>query len=203
MRRGCARRKRWRRAVRRHTEIRYGAKSWQCERRVAARIEATPKGLDIRYVVTNLGGGSAAWLYETMYCARGQMENLIKLHKTQLHSDRTSCRSPLANQVRLVLHTAAYWLLLMRPRCHPQAAAARRRRVQDAADAPDQDRRPHRRDRQAGPHRLRRRMPLLPSCSAAWCAASSPPAPDPRGLCPRTRHVSPTPNACHVRSELR
>ena len=47
-----------------------------------------------------------------MYCARGQMENLIKLHKTQLHSDRTSCRSPLANQVRLLLHTGAYWLLL-------------------------------------------------------------------------------------------
>ena len=43
---------------------------------------------------------------------RGQAENLIKLHKTQLASDRTSCRSPLANQVRLVLHTAAYWLLL-------------------------------------------------------------------------------------------
>jgi len=40
------------------------------------------------------------------------MENLIKLHKTQLHSDRTSCRSPLANQVRLLLHTGAYWLLL-------------------------------------------------------------------------------------------
>jgi hypothetical protein len=99
-------------AVRGHTELRYGAKSWKCERRVAARVEATPKGLDIRYVATNLTGGSAEWLYATMYCARGQMENLIKLHKTQLHSDRTSCRSPLANQVRLVLHTAAYWLLL-------------------------------------------------------------------------------------------
>lgn len=34
------------------------------------------------------------------------------MHKTQLASDRTSCRSPLANQVRLVLHTAAYWLIL-------------------------------------------------------------------------------------------
>ena len=99
-------------AVRRHTEIRYGAKHWRCQRRVAARIEATPKGLDIRYVVTNLVGGNAEWLYETLYCARGQMENFIKLHKTQLASDRTSCRSPLANQVRLVLHTGAYWLLL-------------------------------------------------------------------------------------------
>ncbi len=35
-----------------------------------------------------------------------------KLHKGQLASDRTSCRSALANQVRLVLHTAAYWLML-------------------------------------------------------------------------------------------
>ena len=98
--------------IRRYTETRYGARSWRCERRVAARIEATTKGLDIRYVVTNIARGSAEWLYDTLYCARGQAENLIKLHKTQLASDRTSCRSPLANQVRLVLHTAAYWLLL-------------------------------------------------------------------------------------------
>ena len=68
--------------VRRYTETRYGAKSWKCDRRVAARIEATAKGLDIRYVVTNLPGGTAEWLYATMYCARGQAENLIKLHKT-------------------------------------------------------------------------------------------------------------------------
>jgi hypothetical protein len=98
--------------VRRYTEIRYGAKSWGCERRVAARIEATPKGLDIRYVVTNLRRGTAEWIYAGMYCARGQAENLVKLHKDQLASDRTSCREPLANQVRLILHTAAYWLLL-------------------------------------------------------------------------------------------
>jgi hypothetical protein len=98
--------------VRRYTETRYGAKSWRCERRIAARIEATTKGLDIRYVVTNLEFGTAEWLYDTLYCARGQAENLIKLHKTQLASDRTSCREPLANQVRLVLHTGAYWLML-------------------------------------------------------------------------------------------
>ena len=98
--------------VRRYTETRYGAKSWKCQRRVAARIEATTKGLDIRYVVTNLEIGTAEWLYDTLYCARGQAENLIKLHKSQLASDRTSCRSPLANQVRLVLHTGAYWLML-------------------------------------------------------------------------------------------
>jgi hypothetical protein len=99
-------------AFRSCTETRYGAKSWRRARRVAARIEATPRGLDIRYVVTNIARGTAEWLYETLYCARGQAENLIKLHKTQLASDRTSCRSPLANQVRLILHTAAYWMML-------------------------------------------------------------------------------------------
>jgi Transposase DDE domain group 1 len=98
--------------LRRYTETRYGAKSWTQTRRVAARIEASTKGLDIRFVVTNLESGSAEWLYNTLYCARGQAENLIKLHKSQLASDRTSCRSPLANQVRLVLHTASYWLML-------------------------------------------------------------------------------------------
>ena len=98
--------------VRRYAETRYGAKSWKCARRASARIEATGNGLDIRYVVTNLARGSAEWLYDTLYCARGRAENVIKLHKSQLASDRTSCRSPLANQVRLVLHTAAYWLML-------------------------------------------------------------------------------------------
>ncbi len=39
-------------------------------------------------------------------------ENLIKLHKGQLASHRTSCQSPIANRFRLILHTAAYWLLL-------------------------------------------------------------------------------------------
>jgi hypothetical protein len=100
-------------ALRGYTETRYGAKSWRAERRVAARIEATAQGLDIRYVVTSLTHGSAEWVYDSLYCARGQAENLIKLHKGQLASDRTSCRSPLANQMRLVLHTAAYWLMLM------------------------------------------------------------------------------------------
>lgn len=90
--------------------LRYGAKSWGCERRFVARIEATPKGLDIRYVATSLKGG-ARYLYEKVYCARGEAENFIKLHKTQLASDRTSCRNPLANQFRLIIHTAAYWLM--------------------------------------------------------------------------------------------
>ena len=98
--------------VRGFAETRYRAGSWGKERRAVARIEATRLGLDISFVVTNLDHGSAEWLYQTLYCARGQAENLIKLHKAQLASDRTSCRSACANQVRLVLHTAAFWLML-------------------------------------------------------------------------------------------
>ena len=98
--------------VRDYAETRHKAKSWNRERRAVARIEATRLGLDIRFVVTNLAHGSPEWIYDSLYCARGQAETLITLHKTQLASDRTSCRSAVANQVRLVLHTAAYWLML-------------------------------------------------------------------------------------------
>jgi transposase InsO family protein len=113
--------------VRGFAETSYRAKSWTKERRACARIEATTKGLDIRFVVTSVTTGSAEYIYETLYCARGQAENLIKLHKAQLASDRTSCRSPLANQMRLILHTAAYWLILTVrdaiPRTHALATA--------------------------------------------------------------------------------
>jgi len=101
----------------------YKAGSWSAPRRVIARIEAsmhpdpTPadpsamrQEIDIRYVVTSLEG-DAERLYEGVYCQRGQAENLIKLHKAQLASDRTSCHSATANQVRLTLHTAAFWLM--------------------------------------------------------------------------------------------
>jgi len=98
--------------MRGYAETRHRAKSWNRERRAVARIEATTLGLDIRFVVTNFAHSSAEWIYDSLYCARGQAENLIKLHKTQSAPDRTSCRSAIANQVRLVLHIAAYWLML-------------------------------------------------------------------------------------------
>jgi hypothetical protein len=98
--------------IRGFAETTHRARSWSCERRVVARIEATRLGLDIRFVVTNLTGTSPRVIYESLYCARGQAENWIKFHKAQLASDRTSCRRAVANQVRLVLHTAAYWLML-------------------------------------------------------------------------------------------
>ncbi|MDE2623641.1 MAG: IS1380 family transposase [Betaproteobacteria bacterium] len=97
--------------LRNYAETRYGAKSWACQRRVTARIEASTMGMDIRYVVTSLTQGSAEHIYDTLYCARGRAENLIKMHKSQLASDRTSCRSANANQMRMILHTAAFWLM--------------------------------------------------------------------------------------------
>ena len=66
---------------------------------------------NIRYVVTDIVHCAPRWVYESLYCARGAAENLIKRHKSQLASDRTSCRSPLANQMRRLLHTVAYWLM--------------------------------------------------------------------------------------------
>jgi hypothetical protein len=97
--------------VRRYGDFRYAATSWKVERRVIARVEASPQGADSRFIVTNLAGLPKA-LYEKVYCARGQAENLIKAHKLHLASDRTSCTRATANQFRLLIHTAAYWLLL-------------------------------------------------------------------------------------------
>lgn len=105
--------------VRRHGELDYAAKSWPgaantntntTARRVIARVEAGPQGCDSRFVITNLAG-SPEYLYEDVYCARGQAENLIKAHKLHLASDRTSCSKATANQFRLLVHTAAYWLM--------------------------------------------------------------------------------------------
>lgn len=95
--------------VRRYGEFRYAAKTWNVERRVVARVEASERGTDSRFVVTN-SRGTPKWLYEVVYCARGQAENLVKAHKRHLASDCTSCSKATANQFRLVLHTAAYWL---------------------------------------------------------------------------------------------
>jgi hypothetical protein len=114
----------------------YQATSWRQPRKVVARLECSlqpvagetgmRQEVDIRYLVTSLEG-SAQHLYENVYCQRGQMENLIKLHKAQLASDRMSCHSATANQVRLVLHTAAFWLMhgvrAAIPRTSPLASA--------------------------------------------------------------------------------
>ena len=65
----------------------YAAGSWRRKRRVIARLEATPRDFDARYIVTSLAG-EPRHLYEGVYCTRGQTKNLIKKHKSRLASRR-------------------------------------------------------------------------------------------------------------------
>lgn len=98
------------RKVRHFTSVRYGALTWDRPRRIIVKAECTMKGLNPRFVVTNLRG-RAKYLYEKVYCARGDMENRIKEQQLGLFSDRTSCRAWWANQFRLLLSSMAYLLI--------------------------------------------------------------------------------------------
>jgi len=105
--------------ARRFQQTTYQARSWSRPRKIIARAEATSMGADVRFVVTNLPG-TAKVLYEKVYCARGRMENMIKDMKLYTRSDRTSCHRWEANQFRLFLHMAAYWLLLSLRKAAPR-----------------------------------------------------------------------------------
>ena len=72
--------------VRRFHTFSYCAGSWSQAEKVIARVEATAQGSDVRFIVTNLEGRSKH-LYEKVYGARGQMENLIKDIKLYTRSD--------------------------------------------------------------------------------------------------------------------
>ena len=76
-------------AIRRYTETRYGAKSWQFARRVAARIEATTQGLDIRYVVTSFTHGSAeCWCGRPPTASMCQNEVVVDLRQRRPSVDQ-------------------------------------------------------------------------------------------------------------------
>lgn len=90
-------------------EGRYQAASWRHERRVAHKAEAMEKGTNTRFVVTTRSDGSKE-LYE-FYARRGESENWIKDFKPHIKADRLSCHRFIANQFRLLLHAAGYWLM--------------------------------------------------------------------------------------------
>jgi hypothetical protein len=90
--------------------FKYGAKSWKKERKIIAKAEHTLKGPNLRLIVTNLPGCGQE-LYDTIYCARGEMENRIKEQQLYLFADRTSCTKWYSNQFRLLLSSFAYVLL--------------------------------------------------------------------------------------------
>lgn len=96
--------------VRLLAEGQYQAGSWPCERRVVYKAEALEKGLNTRFVVTTRDDPPEE-LY-TWYTRRGDRPELcIKDLKEGCFADRLSCHRFWANQVRLLLHAAAYWLL--------------------------------------------------------------------------------------------
>jgi hypothetical protein len=90
----------------------YQAGSWKHPQRVIVKIEVNEKGTNIRYIVTNFTNGRSKFLYQELYCGRGQMELYIKEVKTYLDAGRMSCGKFSANQFRFFLHAAAYVILL-------------------------------------------------------------------------------------------
>lgn len=101
-------------SVRVYQELRYQTlKSWSRERRVVAKAEILPGKENPRFIVTSLGSdyAGAARLYESVYCARGDMENRIKEQQLGLFADRTSTHTLRANQLRVWLSAIAYSLM--------------------------------------------------------------------------------------------
>ncbi len=88
-------------------------KSWSRQRRVIAKAEWTQGEANPRFIVTSLtaADGAGRYLYEQVYCARGEMENRIKECQMDLFADRTSSGTMRANQLRLWFASMAYVLV--------------------------------------------------------------------------------------------
>lgn len=87
--------------------------SWSCKRRVIGKAEWTQGEGIPRFVVTNLHPvkGAAKFLYEDVYCQRGEMENRLKECQGDLFADCTPTPTMRANQLRLWLSSMAYVLM--------------------------------------------------------------------------------------------
>jgi hypothetical protein len=97
-------------------EYEYQAKSWDYAHHIIVKAERLPDGgnrlgkENTRYILTNMLG-DGQYLYENVYCARGDMENRIKEQQQMLFADRTSCHAFTANRFRLFLSSCAYVLM--------------------------------------------------------------------------------------------
>jgi hypothetical protein len=97
-------------STRLYEEFSYAAASWEQPWRVIVKAEVMAAGDNPRFVVTSLEAPTPQHVYEDLYCARGNCENDIKAMKNDLHSDRTSATTFLANAMRLLLACGAYVL---------------------------------------------------------------------------------------------
>jgi Transposase DDE domain group 1 len=88
-------------------------KSWSRSRRVIGKAEWTEGEANPRFIVTSLNRAEidGRYLYEKVYCARGDMENRIKECQMDMFADRTSANTMRANQLRLWFSSMAYVLL--------------------------------------------------------------------------------------------
>ena len=111
--------------VRRFFQTGYQAKSWSRARRVVARAEATSRGADIRFIVTNLPG-RAKVLYERIYCARGRVENMIKDHKLYTNALRVTAGRPTSSGCSCTPAPTGYCsnCAMPRPGVHPGGGQA-------------------------------------------------------------------------------
>jgi hypothetical protein len=91
-------------------ETTYQADSWPQPRRVVMKAEVLEQGTNTRFVVTTRDDPDPAAIYD-WYVDRGETENWIKDLKAGCFAHRLSCHRFWANQVRLLLHAAAYVLL--------------------------------------------------------------------------------------------
>lgn len=91
-------------------ESRYQAGSWEKDRRVVMKAEWQEKGKNRRFVVTSLQH-KAKKLYEFYTERGGTCEVRIDELKNGLKADRLSCHRFIANQFRLFVHMAAYWIV--------------------------------------------------------------------------------------------
>jgi hypothetical protein len=118
-------------------ETRYAAGSWTAERRIIIKAEVVhlagrePRD-NPRFVITNLRQ-TPRWIYEHVYCRRGEIENRIKELHHGLEIDRTSCCRFWANQLRVLLTAAAY-VLLQEIRLHAARTAYARAQVTTLRD---------------------------------------------------------------------
>jgi hypothetical protein len=87
--------------------------TWSRTRRVIAKAEFTGGEANPRFVVTSLKRSKLPpkYVYEKLYCARGEMENRIKECQLDLYADRTSTATMRANQLRLWFASMAYVLV--------------------------------------------------------------------------------------------
>jgi len=102
-------------AARCFADLRYRTlKTWTRARRVIGKAEHLDKGENPRFVVTSLPAHQfeKRYLYEELYCARGEMENRIKEQQRDLFGDRASSHTFRGNAIRSWFSMAAHLLIV-------------------------------------------------------------------------------------------